>query len=223
MCRVLITVGVILLVAGGYCFIRKDRISTAEEIQIFIAIILTATAITAYFSFLSFQEHNKPFCAVKMVRADVVRMTTLKPEPREDAVFELAAVIKNFGKYIAKNVSYEWEVDIIKNFKDDPNPPAEKIMDMPSISPTFTMLPEQELDNFLIQFNEDDFKKYTNGYESAIRLRMVIKYQDPDGKLQQYLCMYRITRLKSSLQEKPEVTLLGSKFESIPAYNSNQK
>lgn len=224
MCRVLIAVGVILLFAGAYCYVRKGSIDVSAEIQIFIAIILTITVITAYGSYLSFQKLNQPFCAVKMVRADVVKMATLIPKPREDVVIELAAVFKNFGKYIAKNVSYEWEVDTIKNFEPNGQQPVKPEFWRKGKSwDVFTMLPEQKLDNFLIQIGKDDFNKLTDGYKSGLVLKVVLRYQDADEKMQQYSCSYLITRLKSALQEKPEVTIYKSNFESVIADKSTQK
>jgi len=193
--------------------------STSEIIQLFAAIILTLSAVTAYNSFRSYQEHNQPFCAVKMVRADVVKMTTVKPEPREDVVIELAAVIKNFGKYIAKNVSYEWIVDVIKNFEPNGKQPATIEVWRNGKSHIFTMLPEQELDNFFIQIGEENFKTLVDGYKSGLLLNVIVKYKDTDEKMQQYSCTYLISRLKSTLQEKPEVTIYESKFEAIPSKN----
>jgi hypothetical protein len=219
MCRTLITIGIILLIAGGCCYIGRNRMSTSEIIQLFAAIILTLSAVTAYNSFRSYQEHNQPFCAVKMVRADVVKMTTVKPEPREDVVIELAAVIKNFGKYIAKNVSYEWIVDVIKNFEPNGKQPATIEVWRNGKSHIFTMLPEQELDNFFIQIGEENFKTLVDGYKSGLLLNVIVKYKDTDEKMQQYSCTYLISRLKSTLQEKPEVTIYESKFEAIPSKN----
>jgi hypothetical protein len=219
MCRTLITIGIILLIAGGCCYIGRNRMSTSETIQLFAAIILTLSAVTAYYNFRSYQEHNQPFCAVKLVRADVVKMTSVKPELREDVVIELAAVIKNFGKYIAKNVSYEWKVDIIKNFEPNGKQPATKELWRNGKSHVFTMLPEQELDNFLIQISEENFKTLVDRYKSGLLLNVLVKYEDTDEKMQRYSCMYLISRLKSALQEKPEITIYESKFETIPAKN----
>jgi len=228
---------ILLALAAWYWFSKEGRLTPGDEIQMVIAFVLTVTLIVVYLNLRSFQEFNQPLCAVKTVKVDPIpyvaktdkidkitkNADSAEAEVTPKNVIEISANIKNFGKYVARNTSYEWEVDIIENINSS-NRQIRPIPDVPpGKSSSIDMLPEQEIDNLLVMFNEVRFRELVRGYESALRVRLNVVFQSTDDKLRQYSCVYLITRLKHPDLIKPEVTLKESKFITIPDKNPQSK
>ena len=221
---------ILLAFAAWYWFSKEGRLTSGDEIQMVIAFVLIVTLIVVYLNLRSFQEFSQPLCAVKAVKVDPIpymaktdkidkvsnNVKSAEAERTPKYVIDISANIKNFGKYVARNTSYEWEIDVIKNIKSS-NPQTEPIEGVhPGKSSSIDMLPDQEIDNLLVMFNDVDFRELVSGYESALRVRLNVVFQNIDNKLKLYSCEYWITRLKHPNLIKPEVTLKESKFITLP-------
>jgi hypothetical protein len=186
------------------------ELKIADFIQIGIGIILFITLIIFSLNLILFwkqncltQTLNQPLCAVKEVRVEKVR----------DNVVQISVITKNYGKYVAKNVSIEQQIDVIEGIKD-----VKTTKSMDGLSPLkktpITILPEQEFLVSFLQFSTDDFNKIARGYDSMVRVKVVIEYPNMHDKTQRYSCTYLITRLADIKEDKYEVSLQESKLET---------
>ena len=140
---------------------------------------------------------NQPLCAVSLLKVD---------KPRYNVV-QISPIIKNFGKMVERDASFEWRIDIIENIND-----AQKRKERPVVpwrkKAHIKIIPEQEFMGGFRQFNTKDFNDMVRGYDSAVQVSMIIGYHDAEDKPQQYSCSYIITRLADIKKDQYEVMLV---------------
>jgi hypothetical protein len=193
----------------------------AEAIQLIIAIIYAFTVFVLWLNFHALDKQltetrkqanaaqrqveltqtlNQPLCAVKELKVDKARSN----------VVQISPVIKNFGKMVEMEASFQWKIDIIKNFNDDKKWTAKN--DMPwRKKDHIKILPEQEFIVGFKQYNTFVFNNMVSGYDSAILVSMIIGYHDLENKPQQYSCSYLITRFADIKKDEYEVILREAK------------
>ncbi|MDP3260780.1 MAG: hypothetical protein Q8M34_09400 [Thermodesulfovibrionales bacterium] len=200
--------------------LRRDGLSTANCIQIVIALVLIFNLCYLNRQIKLTQEQikltqvlNQPLCAVKEIKVNEVKDHTNR--------IKIYAVITNSGNYTAKNASIEWEFyqcnDLIGHKQ-----PCEKIKGWHSDSRNkmdITILPKQEFNYFLIDVPKERLNKRVEGYDRSLRIKLTIKYNDMDEKSQQYLGSFLIIRVGA--QNLYETTIEKSSIE--PYYSPQEQ
>ena len=186
----------------------NEHLKKGDYIQIFIAVILAGTCFVLIFNLVFFrgqikltqdqikltqdqieltQALNQPLIAVKDVKVTQVRPSAI----------ETSLIIKNFGNYVAKDVTIKWEFYQV-SFSGK-NPRTVKVETrIPQISggkKQITILPQHEFKQFLVYVGKKDYEKVVAGYSSAILLKATLRYPDMYDKTQEYSCEYLITKL----------------------------
>jgi hypothetical protein len=140
---------------------------------------------------------NQPLCGIKELKVEKVR----------DNVVQISPLIKNFGKMVEKDASFQWKIDQVENFND-----AQKRNETPEIpwsrKQHIKILPEQEIMCVGRQYNTKLFNELVRGFDSALLISMIVEYHNADNKPQKYSCSYRVTRLASLTEDKYEVMVL---------------
>jgi hypothetical protein len=181
-----------------------------DKIQLAIAIILSFTLIVLGLNLWAFWRQNKltqslnqPLCAIKEVKVAKAR----------DHVIQISVIIKNFGNYVAKGASFDWEIYAIKKYNDDEQLWKKEKEWKPAKKTHLVMLPQHEFENILMFYEKEDFNKMVEGYQGAVGVRLSIEYQDMNNQIKRYSCVYVITRMLPDKDDTYEVTLKENKIE----------
>lgn len=156
-------------------------------VQFSIALILLVTLIFIYQQFLF---TDKPICTVKQV--EII-------EHKEE--YEIVMTIMNFGKSIAKNVSFNWDIQI----EGSKAPPFRRHL----FKKSFLLSPQQEVKESFYIF-KDELNNILD--KNQIDLSIKLEYENLEGKTEKYVSLYKITKPKT-ITNKIHITLISSDLE----------
>ncbi len=181
-----------------HCHSIKDWLNKNLSIVNAAILFLTAGILFTNANLLSRQINltkllNQPLCAVKEVQ--VIKTG----KDANGNVFGVYIILKNFGNYVARNVSYEWNTFAVENEVKNGMPSLKSIKKFGWLSgeKKITLIPQSEHRFFITFIGEKTLKEFVVGYEKFIKLNIITKFKNFKNKQQQYTCNYLITRLQA--------------------------
>jgi hypothetical protein len=186
-----------------------------DRIQFGILIVLVVNVIFFWIQYRSTQLLNKPLCAVKQLNVeralkskDVIDYEKLTQDQKN--IIKISTVIKNFGKYKAKNASIEWEMIALNRKSKGEEWKAGSVVKKSTVLTDITILPDQEFEHWLIFIPKKDLDEVISGYEKAVNININIRFLNMDEKTETYKCIYQITKMLAPEEYLYEVSLVNS-------------